>query len=77
MINAGRGRQQVAEDIVAALDEGALHAATLDVFATEPTTEPPLFGLDSAVAPPHPGARPREAPHTAGDAIAAHVEPAG
>ena len=36
VINAGRGRQQVADDILAALDAGELHAATLDVFAPEP-----------------------------------------
>ena len=36
IINAGRGRQQVAQDILAALDAGELHAATLDVFAVEP-----------------------------------------
>lgn len=36
LINAGRGRQQVADDILAALDAGELHGATLDVFATEP-----------------------------------------
>ncbi len=36
VINAGRGRQQVAEDILACLESGELHAATLDVFAVEP-----------------------------------------
>jgi glyoxylate/hydroxypyruvate reductase A len=36
IINAGRGRQQVAEDILAALDAGELYAATLDVFTPEP-----------------------------------------
>jgi glyoxylate/hydroxypyruvate reductase len=36
LINAGRGRQQVDADIVAALDAGELHAASLDVFRKEP-----------------------------------------
>jgi glyoxylate/hydroxypyruvate reductase len=36
IINAGRGRQQVEADILEALDDGTLHAVTLDVFATEP-----------------------------------------
>ncbi len=36
VINAGRGRQQVASDILTCLDNGELHAATLDVFAVEP-----------------------------------------
>jgi glyoxylate/hydroxypyruvate reductase A len=36
LINAGRGRLQVEADILAALDEGTLAGATLDVFADEP-----------------------------------------
>lgn len=36
LINAGRGKQQVEADILAALDAGELLAATLDVFETEP-----------------------------------------
>lgn len=36
VINAGRGRQQVASDIINCLNTGELYAATLDVFAVEP-----------------------------------------
>jgi glyoxylate/hydroxypyruvate reductase len=36
LINAGRGGLQVEADIVAALDSGALHGASLDVFEREP-----------------------------------------
>ena len=36
LINAGRGRAQVEDDILACLDSGALYAATLDVFRKEP-----------------------------------------
>jgi glyoxylate/hydroxypyruvate reductase len=36
LINAGRGRQNNEADILEALDQGALHAATLDVFRQEP-----------------------------------------
>ncbi len=36
LINAGRGGLQVEPDILAALDDGTLQAATLDVFETEP-----------------------------------------
>ncbi len=36
LINAGRGRLQREADILAALDAGTLHAASLDVFETEP-----------------------------------------
>jgi glyoxylate/hydroxypyruvate reductase len=43
LINAGRGRQQVEEDILAALQSGALHAASLDVFRKEPLPPESLF----------------------------------
>lgn len=36
LVNAGRGGLQVEADILQALDEGVLGAATLDVFETEP-----------------------------------------
>jgi glyoxylate/hydroxypyruvate reductase A len=36
IVNAGRGGLQVEADILAALDDGTLKAATLDVFETEP-----------------------------------------
>ena len=36
LINAGRGRAQVEDDILACLDSGELYAATLDVFRNEP-----------------------------------------
>ncbi len=36
LINAGRGGLQKEDDIVGALDDGTLLAATLDVFTTEP-----------------------------------------
>jgi glyoxylate/hydroxypyruvate reductase len=43
MINAGRGRQQVEGDILAALDNGTLFAATLDVFKAEPLPDSSPF----------------------------------
>src|SRR5207248_3093769 len=46
LINAGRGKLQVEADIVAALDEGSLAGATLDVFAVEPLApSSPLWSL--------------------------------
>jgi len=54
VINAGRGRQQVAEDIVAALDAGELLAATLDVFAVEPLPpDSPLWSHPKVTVTPH------------------------
>jgi glyoxylate/hydroxypyruvate reductase A len=54
VINAGRGRQQVADDILAALDAGELHAATLDVFVPEPLPqESPLWTHPKVTVTPH------------------------
>jgi glyoxylate/hydroxypyruvate reductase len=54
IINAGRGRQQIAEDILAALASGELLAATLDVFATEPLPpESPLWTHPKVTITPH------------------------
>ncbi len=36
LINAGRGRQQDEDDILACLDDGSLYAVSLDVFRVEP-----------------------------------------
>lgn len=58
LVNAGRGPLQVDADIVAALDDGTLAGATLDVFPQEPL--PPQSPLWS-----HP--RVTVTPHNAGD----------
>jgi len=54
LINAGRGRQQVGEDILASLDAGELHAATLDVFAVEPLPpDSPFWTHPKVTVTPH------------------------
>ena len=54
LINAGRGRLQVDDDMVAALDEGALAGATLDVFPTEPLpAASPLWTHPQVTITPH------------------------
>ena len=54
IINAGRGKQQVAADILAALDAGELNAVTLDVFETEPLPEnSPLWTHPRVTVTPH------------------------
>jgi glyoxylate/hydroxypyruvate reductase len=54
LINAGRGALQVDADILAALDEGALAGATLDVFATEPLpAASPLWMHPKVAITPH------------------------
>ena len=54
LINAGRGRQQIDDHIIAALDADELHAATLDVFATEPlAASSPLWTHPKVTITPH------------------------
>ena len=54
LINAGRGSLQVDADILAALEEGALAGAILDVFPTEPLpVESPLWGHPKVTITPH------------------------
>ena len=54
LINAGRGGLQIEDDILWALEEGVLKAATLDVFATEPLPESsPLWTHPAVTITPH------------------------
>jgi glyoxylate/hydroxypyruvate reductase A len=54
LINAGRGMLQVDADILAALDEGALAGATLDVFPVEPLPkDSPLWAHSKVTITPH------------------------
>jgi D-3-phosphoglycerate dehydrogenase len=73
VINVGRGGIVDEEALAEAISSGHLGGAALDVFATEPTTESPLFALDSVVVTPHLGASTREAQDKAGDTIAEQV----
>ena len=54
LINAGRGGSQVDADIAAALADGTLVGASLDVFEEEPLPPgSPLWGLENLVITPH------------------------
>jgi glyoxylate/hydroxypyruvate reductase A len=54
LINAGRGALQVDADIVAALDDGTLAGATLDVFPQEPLpAASPLWSHPKVTVTPH------------------------
>lgn len=54
VINAARGGHLIESDLIAALDEGHLAAATLDVFQTEPLpAESPLWTHSKVVVTPH------------------------
>lgn len=54
LINAARGKHQKEDDIVAALKDGTLSAASLDVFEVEPLPRTsPLWELETCFITPH------------------------
>ncbi|MGE5270429.1 MAG: NAD(P)-dependent oxidoreductase, partial [Thiohalocapsa sp.] len=61
LVNCARGGLVVEADLAAALDEGRLAGAAVDVFVEEPAHENPLFGHENLVATPHLGAATSEA----------------
>ena len=72
VINAGRGGLQIEADILAALDDGTLGAATLDVFETEPL--PPasrLWSHPKVTITPHNAAD--SSPGAIADDVAAQI----
>ncbi|MDQ6698144.1 MAG: phosphoglycerate dehydrogenase [Actinomycetota bacterium] len=73
VINVSRGGIVDEQALAEAISSGQIAGAALDVFATEPTTESPLFELDQVVVTPHLGASTREAQDKAGDTIAEQV----
>ena len=73
LVNAARGGIVDEAALYAALKEGRVAAAGLDVFAQEPCTDSPLFELENVVATPHLGASTDEAQEKAGIAVARSV----
>ncbi len=73
LINTARGGIVDEEALAKAIEGGHLGGAGLDVFASEPTTDSPLFALDSVVVTPHLGASTKEAQDKAGTAVAEMV----
>ena len=73
IVNAARGGIVDEAALHDALKEGRVAAAGLDVFAVEPCTDSPLFGLDRVVVTPHLGASTTEAQERAGVAVAGSV----
>ncbi|MBW5420655.1 phosphoglycerate dehydrogenase [Streptomyces sp. BG9H] len=76
IVNAARGGIVDEAELYAALKEGRVAGAGVDVFATEPCTESPLFELDNVVVTPHLGAGTAEAQERAGVAVAEAVRQA-
>ena len=73
IINAARGGVLDEVALYKAISEGRVAGAGLDVYATEPCTDSPLFGLDQVVATPHLGASTEEAQEKAGVAVAESI----
>lgn len=76
IINAARGGIVDEQALYDALAEGRVAGAGLDVYASEPCTDSPLFSLDTVVATPHLGASTDEAQEKAGIAVAKSVRQA-
>lgn len=74
IINAARGGLVDEQALADALASGQVAGAGIDVFATEPCTDSPLFAFDSVVVSPHLGASTVEAQDKAGIAVARSVK---
>ncbi|HEX6400914.1 MAG TPA: phosphoglycerate dehydrogenase [Actinomycetota bacterium] len=73
LVNTARGGIVDEEALAKAIEDGRLAGAALDVFADEPVTDSPLFGLAQVVVTPHLGASTVEAQDKAGVAVAEMV----
>jgi D-3-phosphoglycerate dehydrogenase len=74
IVNAARGGLIDENALAAALAEGRVAGAGLDVFVTEPITDSPLFGFDNVVVTPHLGASTAEAQDKAGLSVSRSVK---
>jgi D-3-phosphoglycerate dehydrogenase len=74
IVNAARGGLIDEQALADAIAEGRVAGAGVDVYAKEPCTASPLFGLDAVVATPHLGASTVEAQDKAGLAVARSVK---
>jgi D-3-phosphoglycerate dehydrogenase / 2-oxoglutarate reductase len=74
IVNAARGGLVDEAALAEAVTSGHVRAAGIDVFATEPCTDSPLFDLPQVVVTPHLGASTAEAQDRAGTDVAASVK---
>jgi D-3-phosphoglycerate dehydrogenase / 2-oxoglutarate reductase len=73
LLNVARGGIVDEVALAEALRAGVIAGAAIDVFASEPTTSSPLFGLPNVVVTPHLGASTDEAQDKAGTQVADYV----
>jgi len=73
IINAARGGIVDEAALAAALRDGRVAGAGIDVYSREPCTDSPLFGFDNVVVTPHLGASTAEAQEKAGTQVARSV----
>ncbi len=76
IVNCARGELLDLDALLAALEEGKVAGAALDVFPEEPITEHPLFGREDVVVTPHLAASTSEAQDRAGIVTADQVRAA-
>ncbi len=73
IVNCARGGIVNEADLYGALTSGKVAGAALDVFAQEPLTDSPLFGLPNFISTPHLGAASEEAQEAVAVEIAQQV----
>ncbi|OEL31837.1 Hydroxyphenylpyruvate reductase [Dichanthelium oligosanthes] len=74
LINIGRGPHVDEPELVAALVEGRLGGAGLDVFEDEPNVPEALFALDNVVVVPHVGSATHETRKAMADLVLGNLE---
>lgn len=74
IINCARGGIVNEQDLYAAIKQGKVAGAALDVFEKEPPGNHPLFSLDEVISTPHLGASTRQAQVKVAVAIAKQVK---
>lgn len=74
LVNVARGMVVDEAELVAALQEGRLGGAGLDVFADEPNVPPALLAMDNVVLLPHVGSATRETRTAMGQLVLDNLE---
>lgn len=74
LVNIGRGPHVDEPELVAALREGRLGGAALDVYEHEPHVPEELFGMDNVVLVPHVGSATNETRNAMADLVLGNLE---